>query len=745
MQMGCNMDKTKEYYAKSKNAQGHQETVQTHLQNVADLAKKFGTSCGLDPAARLAGQTHDFGKYTLLFQDVIKGIRTGIDHAMGGACFLENVYKGSAGIRPVIEAVNGHHDGLVTYDAIKPELHAMVDKIKNARGNDGKTPSIENVDQLKEAARAFTADFPDFRPPRLPAPPTAELESMLYTRMLFSCLVDADYTASALNDDGAYLDRAEDNYFEPQMLLKKLYAYRDNIKQKSTADRILNAYRDEVFDQCGKMGEKPEGLYTLTAPTGTGKTLALLHFALRHCAQYGKKRIIIVLPFLTLAEQNAATYAKIVPGVLVDHSQSDLPEKARELAARWSAPVIITTSVRFFESLFSDRPTVCRKLHNIADSVVVFDEAQSLPANLTSATLRTVNELCARYRTTMVFSSATQPDFSARKDLNWTPREILPEHAKMFKALQRVDVEWRIQKETPLASIAAEMAKQDSVCTIVNLRRHARAVASELSRLCPEDTVFFLTTDLCPAHRSRQIQTIRERLDKKLPCRVVATQCIEAGVDLDFGALYRALAPLDAIVQAAGRCNRNGRDRAGHMVVFCPEDSRMPYPDEWYNNAAATVQEMEPPFSIHDPEKIREYYQRLFDDAKDKAKLRKAIEARSFAQTAAEYKLIENTGAQVIVPYAGEQELYARIAEQMRTMGITGALLKEAAPITMTCFAKNLNIYAEEIPFAHHGKKSVGDQISGSHIYLLRPQYESFYSAELGLHLPQENQFDSIF
>ena len=229
-----------------------------------------------------------------------------------------------------------------------------------------------------------------------------------------------------------------------------------------------------------------------------------------------------------------------------------------------------------FESLFSDRPTVCRKLHNIADSVVVFDEAQSLPANLTSATLRTVNELCARYRTTMVFSSATQPDFSARKDLNWTPREVLPEHAKMFKALQRVDVEWRIQKETPLASIAAEMAKQDSVCTIVNLRRHARAVASELSRLCPEDTVFFLTTDLCPAHRSRQIQTIRERLDNKLPCRVVATQCIEAGVDLDFGALYRALAPLDAIVQAAGRCNRNGRDRAGHMVVFCPRTAACP-------------------------------------------------------------------------------------------------------------------------------------------------------------------------
>ena len=214
-----------------------------------------------------------------------------------------------------------------------------------------------------------------------------------------------------------------------------------------------------------------------------GKTLALLHFALRHCLKHGKKQIIIVLPFLTLAEQNAKTYSEIIPNVLVDHSQSDLPEEARELAARWSAPVIITTSVRFFEALFSDRPAVCRKLHNIANSVVAFDEAQSLPANLTSATLRAVNELCRRYHTAMVFSTATQPDFAARGDLNWTPREILPEHRELFEALRRADVEWRLEHETPLEAIAEEMAGHDSVCTIVNLRRHARQIAAALARL----------------------------------------------------------------------------------------------------------------------------------------------------------------------------------------------------------------------------------------------------------------------
>lgn len=595
------------YYAKSPNPQGYQQTVKEHLQAVAELAQKFGTPMGLATAAELAGQTHDFGKYSQAFQEILSGTRSGVDHAMGGACYLEAVYRGSVGARPVIEAVNGHHNGLVAYDEIRSELHAVADPRKRPCGNGG-------------------------------------------------------------------------------------------------------------------------------------KTLALLHFALRHCLKHGKQRIIMVLPFLTLAEQSAEVYSKIIPDVLIDHSQSDLPEDAWELAARWSAPVIITTSVRFFESLFSDRPAACRKLHNIANSVVLFDEAQSLPADLTSVTLRAVNELCSRYHTTMVFSTATQPDFSARKNLTWKPREILPESGEMFRALQRVKVEWRFGEDTPLETIAEEMSGQDSVCAIVNLRRHARQIVGRLSELCPKDTVFYLTTDLCPAHRSKQIKRIRERLKNNLPCRVVATQCIEAGVDLDFRTMYRALAPLDAIIQAAGRCNRNG-GAMGRVTVFCPADPRMPYPDQWYSNAAVTVQEMEPPFSIHDPENVREYYRRLFHGKKDKQKLRAAIDSRSFAQTAAEYRLIDNAGAQAIVPYSGADVSYASIAKRMRDEGVTHALLKEAAPITVTCFAKNLKIYAEEIPFAGHGKT----QTAGSGVFLLCPQYTDLYSDELGLHLPQEESFESIF
>lgn len=743
-----------EYYAKSANPQGYQEPLKHHLQKVSELAQEFGKPLGLDTVGALAGQMHDFGKYSQAFQDVLRGTRTGIDHAMAGACLLERLYRGRAGSRPVIEAVNGHHDGLLAYDVIRSELRAIAAKDETAYGNGGKTPSIESGEQLTEACTAFRQDFPEFRPPKqLPAPPTAELESMLYTRMLFSCLVDADYTASALNDDGTYLAHAEDSFFDPALLLEKLYAYRDDIKRNSKSDQTLNAYRDQVFDRCGEMGDAAEGLFTLTAPTGTGKTLALLHFALRHCLKHGKRRIIIVLPFLTLAEQSADTYANIIPNILTDHSQSHLPEDARELAARWSAPVIITTSVRFFEALFSDRPTVCRKLHNIADSVVLFDEAQSLPASLTSSTLRGVNELCRRYHTTIVFSTATQPDFSARKDVDWHPTEILPEHKALFAALQRVNVAWRLGEETPLESIAAEMSEHESVCAIVNLRRHARSIVQELKRRCPAETVFFLTTDLCPAHGASRSRSSGSAWSTSCPAGWWPLSASKRGWTWTFRQCTGPWLPWRPSSRLPGAATEMG-GAMGRVIVFRPADERMPYPDDWYNNAAVTVQEMAPPFSIHDPETIREYYRRLFDGAVDKPELRKAIEARSFPQAAAQYHLIQNAGAQVIVPYPREkaeqkgqkeQKQYGEIAQQLRADGVTGALLHEAASITVTCFAKNLAAYAEEIPFAQHRKGKRREQTGGSNIYLLRPQYEDLYDPVLGLHFPQEEQSNYIW
>ena len=351
---------------------------------------------------------------------------------------------------------------------------------------------------------------------------------MLYTRMLFSCLVDADYTASSHTppEEGPPLDVST--------ALKNLYDHCKALRKHSGADPVLNQYRTRLFERCGQSGEQNGGLFTLTAPTGTGKTLALLHFALRHCQHTGKHRIIVVLPFLSLIEQSAGVYRKILPHVMEDHSQSQLPEEMRDHAARWDQPFLITTSVRFFESLFSDHPTDCRKLHNLANSVILFDEAQSLPVSLLSPTLKVIEELCTRYGCSVVFSTATQPDYTGLREINWSASELLPEHSEFYRALRRTAAHWEIDTPTPLEEIAERMAQHQNVCTIVNLRAHARTLYQALARLCPEEEVFLLSTDLCPAHRTEVIQAIHRRQKEKLPCRVVSTQCIEAGVDLDF-------------------------------------------------------------------------------------------------------------------------------------------------------------------------------------------------------------------
>lgn len=614
------------------------------------------------------------------------------------------------------------------------------DPIENAAGKDS---ALAGETEYQEAYTRFRQDNPAWKLPRLrpflPEPSTA-VARMLYTRMLFSCLVDADYSVSAGDEDPAYLLKSE-QHFDPSQVLESLYAYQKSLCRASRADTALNDLRDKLFRQCGEMGDGPEGLYTLTAPTGTGKTLALLHFALRQCIAAKKQRIIIVLPYLSITEQNAAVYRKIYPGLLEDHSQSDLTDEERSFSARWSAPLIVTTSVRFFEALFASGPTDCRKLHHIANSVVVFDEAQSLPADVTRATLEAVGELCRRYHTTMVFSTATQPDYGALKGICWTPKEILPDHTWMYRALRRTKVEWRIRDnwKTPLEQIAGEMAERKSVCAIVNLRRHAGKLFGMLLERCSAEEVFCLTTNLCPADRRRIIHKINARLTAGLPCRVVATQCIEAGVDFDFDVLYRALGPLDAIVQAAGRCNRNGRLPEGRVIVFVPEEPGNLYPDLWYERAAQRVVSLDHrhPVDIHNPDHMREYYGLLFDGAKDKPELCDALEQQSYSQVEQAYRLIDDRGLRVIVPAEPDRGgmTYAAIRQQALSEGMTPGLMKAAASITVSIFqCRELEQYAEPVAFARRGRESGG--LSG--FYLLRPQYESLYTARTGLQLPAQ-------
>ena len=450
---------------------------------------------------------------------------------------------------------------------------------------------------------------------------------------------------------------------------------------------------------------------------------------------------------MTLTDQISELYKQIIQDVLIDNSQSDLNEATREYAARWSAPVIITTTVRFFEGLFSNKPVQCRKLHNIADSVILFDEAQSLPSHIIINTLKSVNALCERYKCTMVFSTATQPDFDAIPNLSWKPKEIFFENAEAYKKLRRVYVEWRLEKPISLESLADEMNRESCVCAIVNLRYHARHLY-QLLKEKGSDKVYYLTTDLCPAHRQQIIRTIKDKMENGEPCRVVATQCIEAGIDLDFCVMYRALAPLDAIIQASGRCNRNGKiPEGGKTVVFIPDVEGRLYPDSDYGEKAEMVRQIccKHKIDICSPDHIKEYYRAILEGTKDSQFLDKAIASRDYSKTEEEYKLIKRGGNHVVIPYEGKAELYHIITGEIKEKGLTKGAIKHAAPITVTTFDRNIEKYCERLYYSQKGKASME---LPSDYYLLRPQYleggNNLYTDDMGLQFTPKDELISL-
>ncbi len=723
------------YYAKSANERHDKITNKLHLQAVAEMAEGFGKEINMSEEAYLAGLFHDFGKYSELFQAVLNGDAGGVDHAFSGAAMLFALRRNSK-YTPIIEAVQGHHGGLASLD--KRALAKAVTDPDFDECPSGKTASLRGKNEYRAALNAFQSDFPDFSSfPKLrqrgaSANDTAD---MLDTRMLFSCLVDADYSVSAADDEPDGHETKSASALDAEVALEKLLLLRESKRKNSSAAGAVNALRDEVFELCGAAGEKPTGLFTLTAPTGVGKTMAMMHFALRHCIANGLRRIIVVLPFLALAEQTEQDYKKIFCDLLVDHSQKELSDRERIMAARWDTPVIITTSVRFFESLFADKATDCRKLHNIAGSVILFDEAQSLPTKLIKPTLEAVERLCSRYGCTVLFSTATQPDYTVIDAAPWQPTEIVPDSARLFSEMRRVSTEWRLYKNKTrknlptLNDIADEMQSEKNVCCIVNLRRHAKQMTKML-RDC--DGVYLLSSDLCPAHRLKTVAEIKSRQERKKTCRVVATQCIEAGVDLDFDVMYRSLAPMEAIVQAAGRCNRNGKlPHGGRLIVFEPnEDGRLYPKGNAYEDGATAVkllQSANGSFDLSDPEQIRNYYKSFFAKNRDSRQLNDAISEKNYKKVAKEYRLIDNEGKRIIVPYDGEAELFREIKTANEEGRISMALLARAAPITVTSFDDGL---FKAISPLHIKKR--GQEIETGY-YIVNSGFERCYDPLLGL------------
>ena len=731
-----------EYFARPANEQGEWELLPDHLKKASALCSEFLSEFGYEGWGAVLGLFHDFGKYGELFQQVLRHERTGIDHASPGAALVYSTYQKRPGVMLAASVIASHHSRLSLCDT---QTMGRLCRGRGSRQNsEGYQFSLFGPSEMQEAVAHWLERFPT--PALKPEPPDfssqedSHLAKMLFLRFLYSALVDADYSSSAEHFEADYLVKYTGPPLDVSDAQARLIQLREQKRAGSTASKSLNRLRDQLFDDCLAAAKQPPGLFTLTAPTGLGKTLSLFAFALEHCRQHGIRRIIVVVPFLSVIEQNVKDYKQIVPALLEIHSNAN--ENVRELSQRWDAPCIVTTNVGLLQPLFSDRPGDCRHLHQLANSVILFDEAQSLPPHLLDATLRTVKLLCTQYGCSVVFSTATQPAFDKRPDFSWGPCEIAKDPDAMFLATRRVQYDWRIDQPTPLEQIAQEITEVPQACVIVNLRAHARKLYQLVQERCGEEDVFFMTTDLCPAHRLAALEEVRKRLVRGETCRLIATQCIEAGVDLDFPLLYRALAPLEAIIQAAGRCNRNGDTPSGRVVVFVPDEDRLYPPGPYYQNAALKVKALScrHPIDCSSLAHVREYYELLYTYADgDVPELRNAIVQEDFASTAAAYRLIQNGGIPVIVPYEGEKSLYDEICKELDRSGVTPELMRKARPITVSSFDRAA-IERYCIPLSCRSyEPDVLPQPAG--IYLLA--IHEFYKEKQGL-LWNENDFDGI-
>ncbi|MGE4489667.1 MAG: CRISPR-associated endonuclease Cas3'' [Kiritimatiellales bacterium] len=611
------------FYAHSKENQPPQDwqPLEEHLKNVAELAADFAKPFDGQDWARLAGLWHDLGKYSNEFQKMLfdaNGIESHLEtkpgkpiHSQAGGHLAQQRMKRGLD-RIFCWLIMGHHAGLADFCSDQTGAKALEPKMR--------TP--EESDEILKRVPDEIINQPEPSPPQ---PLLNGADVAFFVRMLFSCVVDADFLdTEAFMDKNKY--RLRNN--EYPCLETLLAAFDDHmaIICREAKPTPVNQIRAAVLEQCRRAAEKTPAVFSLTVPTGGGKTLSSLAFALRHAVKHGKRRIIYVIPYTSIIEQTASVFRKIpmfVSAVLEHHCNVSTDDESKEsirsrlASENWDAPIIVTTAVQFFESLYACKTSRCRKLHNLADSVIIFDEAQCLPPSFLRPAVFAIRELYHHYGVTPVLCTATQPVLTQTRQFDFNFKEgfesvteIIETPAALADSLQRVGVEIfanlnPVTYETLAGSIRVE---SQSVLCIVNRKEDARTLA----KLLPEQQTVHLSTNLCAEHRFQTLEKIRERLKSKNdPFYVISTSLVEAGVDLDFPVVYRALAGLDSIAQAAGRCNREGKlPNLGKTVVFVPEKQPA------YVQASASLArehlKEDQLKSIFQPETFRAYFTQRF-------------------------------------------------------------------------------------------------------------------------------------
>lgn len=551
----------------------HEHLLDEHLHGVARIAGNFAADFDSREWAYIAGIWHDLGKYREKFQQYIKsvsgydaeahiegGVQGRVDHSTAGA--IHAIEKLGMQGRILAFLIAGHHAGLPDWNSVEGGRSSLLQRVE-----EGKSKGY-----LQEALLAAPAYV--ILEQRCPAslPPDGSLA--LWIRILFSCLVDADFLDTEVFMDGCKSGLRSD--YPSLAELKPAFDLYMADKTAKAADSAVNRIRADVLRQCRDKAALSSGLFSLTVPTGGGKTLSSMAFALNHAVYHGKNRVIYVIPYTSILEQTAEIFRGIFgdDNVIEHHSNLD-PERedsrSRLATENWDAPIVVTTNVQFFESLFAAKTSRCRKLHNIVNSVVVLDEAQLLPPEFLAPMLHVMQDLASpSYKVSFVLSTATQPAFSPRPKFAGLKavRELMDNPGQLYADLKRVEAELPadFNAQRTWESIADELQRYDSVLCIVNSRADCR----DLHALMPRGTIH-LSALMCGQHRSHVIASIKQRLKDRNPTRVVSTQLVEAGVDMDFPVVYRALAGLDAVAQAAGRCNREGTlPGRGKVVVFVP-------------------------------------------------------------------------------------------------------------------------------------------------------------------------------
>lgn len=682
------MDRT--YYAHSGNNpdKSDWQLLPDHLKKVSCIAAENARYFGASMLAETAGLLHDIGKYTEAFAKRLEGGKR-VDHATAGSKIAIKRWGRLGKLLAYIIA--GHHAGLANGIDAGENRSTLDDRLKKI------IPKLDEI-WMEEIALPNQLLFPSFEL-------TKNFEGFqcaFLVRMLFSCLVDADY----LDTEAFYLNleskqQKRGNPQSLQKLQKALDSHLEGLTKKTTnhSPGTVNHLRQKILDYSRLQALLPPGLFSLTVPTGGGKTLTSMAFALDHAIKHQMRRVIYVIPFTSIIEQNANVFREVFnelgDDVVLEHhsafddaefdKREETKDKLRLAMENWDAPVVVTTAVQFFESLFADRPSKCRKLHNITGSVIILDEAQMLPLKLLRPTMAAIDELAKNYKCSVILCTATQPALLDSDEFHngfKKVREIAPDRLQLYTKLDRVTVKHiGIQTDHQLAEMINEKTQ---ILVIVNNRRHTHALFELIGA---NKNHYHLTTLMCAAHRRTVLAEIRKQLKAGNPCKVISTSLIEAGVDVDFPVVMRAETGLDSVAQASGRCNREGlkpKEESEVLIFTSPEWKAPPELDQYAASMRHVMRNHEG--DLLSPNAINAYFKDVYWRKGDELDAKRLLKTHGdhyaklsfpFQTIANDYRMIESYMHPIIIPY---DEKANKLIKELHYAQFVGGIARQLQP-----------------------------------------------------------------